>query len=99
MLGLSSEEFWDLNFAQYVALIDRYEEVQTEKDYRSGVLAFIVRRGLGEKRAKLGDWFERLKTTSKRTSKQTSSGSFELLKANLRMRNAALEARRKDGAA
>ena len=56
-LGLREEEFWRLTPAKLFALIDCKNEQIKREDYRTGVVAMLIRSACGMKRPHVFDDF------------------------------------------
>jgi hypothetical protein len=90
--GVSEESFWRLTPLKLSALVKAKQEDIKRDDYRTGVLAMIVRAALGVKNTHPFDFFPQHKEASR--GKGRGIVSAEQVRANFR---AYIEATQKNG--
>lgn len=62
---MSEREFWKLTPAQFFAMVEIVNEQVKRNDHRFGILATVVRRVVGDKRAEIWDFFPSLAPAKK----------------------------------
>jgi hypothetical protein len=57
---MSEREFWKLTPAQFFGMVEIVDERVKRSDHRYGILATVIRRVVGDKRAEIWDFFPSL---------------------------------------